>query len=88
MRFKDKLSFIAFQIILRFKSYHQIIKSKFSIKSNKIKPFVCSVLSDDYDCTLSTIIVKMIDKMCFLVQEPEENVNMINNYVQKMHKSA
>ena len=27
MRFKDKLSFIAFQIILRFKSYHQIIKS-------------------------------------------------------------
>ena len=28
MRFKDKLSFIAFQIILRFQSYPQIIKSK------------------------------------------------------------
>ena len=32
MRFKEKLSFIAFQIILRFKSYHQIIKSKLKIK--------------------------------------------------------
>ena len=27
MCFKDKLSFIVFQIISRFKSYHQIIKS-------------------------------------------------------------
>ena len=49
MRFKDKLSFIAFQIILRFKSYHQIIKSKLWTKSNsnQIKPFVlfCFVLS-------------------------------------------
>ena len=26
--------------------------------------------------------------MCFLVQEPEENVNMINNYTQIMHKSG
>ena len=35
MRFKDKLSFIAFQIILCFKSYHQIIKPKLKIKSNE-----------------------------------------------------
>ena len=34
------------------------------------------------------MIVKMIVQMCFLVQEPEENVNIINNYVQIMHKST
>ena len=26
--------------------------------------------------------------MCFLVQEPEENVNIINNNIQIMHKST
>ena len=30
---------------------------------------------------LSTIIVKMIVQMCFLVQEPEENINIIDNWV-------
>ena len=87
MCFKDKLSFIVFQIISRFKSYNQNHK----VKSNLwLFCFVlfCFVLSDDYDCTLSTIIVKMIGKMCFLVQEPEENVNIINNYVQIMHKNT
>ena len=33
MRFKDKLSFMAFQITLRFKSYHQIMKSKLFFSS-------------------------------------------------------
>ena len=33
MRFKDKLSFIAFQIIFRFKAYHQIIKPKLQIRT-------------------------------------------------------
>ena len=34
------------------------------------------------------MIVKIIVKMCFLVQETEENVNMINNHTRIMHKSA
>ena len=34
------------------------------------------------------MIVKMIVKMCFLVQEPEENVNILNNYIQIMQKST
>ena len=80
-------------LLLRFKSYHQIIKSKLLIKSNsnQIKPFVCFVLF----CfvwwlwlQLSTMIVQMIVKMCFLVQEPEENVNILNNYIQIMQKST
>ena len=74
---------------LCFKSYrvsNHIIKLLSQIKPLAV--LFCFVLSDDYDCTLSTIIVKMIGKMCFLVQEPEENVNMINNYIQIMHKSA
>ena len=48
MRFRDKLSFIAFQIILRFKSYHQIIKPKLLIKSktnSKSKSFCVSFIS-------------------------------------------
>ena len=54
MRFKVKLSFIAFQIILRFKSYHQIIKSKLDIKSksksnsNQIKPFNVKTVINDF----------------------------------------
>ena len=37
---------------------------------------------------LSTMIVKMIVKICFLVQEPEENVIIISSYIQIKHKST
>ena len=33
------------------------------------------------------MIVKMIVKMCFLVQEPKENVNMVNNDIQIMQSA-
>ena len=34
------------------------------------------------------MIVKMIVQMCFLVQEPEENVNIISSYIQIKHKGT
>ena len=48
----------------------------------------CFVLSDDYGCTEALWLWKWLYTMSCLVQEPEENVNIINNYIQIMHKST
>ena len=68
------------RLLLRFqsycvcKSYHQIIKSELKMKSNQTFCLFCFVWW--LWLHFSTMIVKMIVKMCFLFQEPEENVNM------------
>ena len=48
----------------------------------------CFVLSDDYGCTEALWLWKWLYTMSCLVQEPEENVNIINNYIQITHKST
>ena len=48
----------------------------------------CFVLSDDYGCTEALWLWKCLYTMSCLVQEPEENVNIINNYIQITHKST
>ena len=48
----------------------------------------CFVLSDDYGCTEALWLWKWLYTMSCLVQEPEANVNIINNYIQITHKSA